>query len=401
MTNVIAIDATAAGASGAYINDILDAFNPGFSPAPPPYGTGNAGAFSPGSGSLPYDQYGIQPPSGTDNALFANGDFDYSVMSNTLEGSIDSITIGNTLKDGTATVASPSAYFTAGTLSLADPTFTISNLNLSGTGAGNELHTDFFSLLSGNASLLEDYIFNDSRNSISFTGSSGDDYITASIGDDVLNGNSGTDTVSYVYATSGVAVDLSNTTTAQTTGGSGLDLITGFENLIGSNQGDSLTGNNSANVINGGNGGDNIAGGGGADKLSGGNGADNIAGQNGADSIDGGAGADMLSGGSGNDTFHFVTSSEANGDTISDFDGITKSGGDTDVIDLRSISGLNSWGGTTSGANAVWYTVSGSNTTIHGDTDGNGTSDFSITLANYTAGLTGDSSATSGYDVLV
>ena len=388
---VIGIDATAAGATGADINGIINAFNPGFSPAPPPGGTGNAGAFSPGMGARAFDQYGIQPPSGTDNALVANGDFDYSPSTNTLEGTLNSIAFGTDLKDGATSVASPAGYFTAGTLSLADPTFTISNLGLSGTGAGNNLHNTFFTLLSGSESLFNAWLFNTAGNSINFTGS---------IGNDTLDGNGGTDTLSYSFATSGVTVSLA-TTTAQTTGGSGTDTISDFENLTGSSSSDVLAGGITANVINGGDGSDNIAGGSGADTLLGGNGADNIAGENGADSINGGAAADMLSGGAGNDTFHFTTSTEANGDAISDFDGITKSGGDADIIDLRSISGLNSWGGLVSAANAVWYAVAGGNTTVYGDTSGDGSADFSITLANYTAGLTGHNSASSGYDVLV
>jgi Ca2+-binding RTX toxin-like protein len=79
-----------------------------------------------------------------------------------------------------------------------------------------------------------------------------------------LNGAAGTDTADYSEAGSAVTVSLA-ITTAQATGGSGLDTLTAIENLTGSAFADKLTGNAGANVLNGGLGADTMTGGDGAD----------------------------------------------------------------------------------------------------------------------------------------
>ena len=102
------------------------------------------------------------------------------------------------------------------------------------------------------------------------------------------------------------------TTTAQATGGSGIDTIAGFERLTGSPNGDSLSGNSGTNLIRGGNGKDSVSGGGGADTLYG---------DAGDDLLRGGTGKDILYGGSGKDAFRFDTTpdSTTNVDRIMDF----------------------------------------------------------------------------------
>lgn len=118
------------------------------------------------------------------------------------------------------------------------------------------------------------------------TGNALDNLIFASSGNNILNGGLGNDSLSYAYAESGVSVTLV-TTQAQATGGSGLDSVRGFENLIGSDYDD---------ILGGGSGNNTLRGGGGNDVLNG------LAGN---DVLDGGAGADYMNGGSGADRYVF------------------------------------------------------------------------------------------------
>jgi len=167
------------------------------------------------------------------------------------------------------------------------------------------------------------------------------------IGNDVIDGGSGIDTVDYIRSavTSGVSVDL-NLTTAQNTGGSGLDTILNVEQVIGSRFNDVITGNAADNWLQGNQGSDTISGGAGNDmlfagagdfgtvntldgglgddKLSGGSGADTLTGGSGNDRLMGGQGTDSLSGGAGADLFYFAgsDSNPAAADTILDYNGV-------------------------------------------------------------------------------
>jgi Ca2+-binding RTX toxin-like protein len=97
------------------------------------------------------------------------------------------------------------------------------------------------------------------------TGNALNNILYANSGNNVLNGGAGSDTVSYQYgATSGVTVSLA-VTTAQTTGGSGSDILVGIEHLTGSTYADTFTGNAGNNVLNGGVGADTLTGGDGND----------------------------------------------------------------------------------------------------------------------------------------
>jgi serralysin len=64
-------------------------------------------------------------------------------------------------------------------------------------------------------------------------GGAGDDAIKQNAANNMLNGGAGIDTVSYETAAAGVIVDLS-LSTAQNTGGAGIDTIVNFEHIIGS-----------------------------------------------------------------------------------------------------------------------------------------------------------------------
>jgi Ca2+-binding RTX toxin-like protein len=111
-------------------------------------------------------------------------------------------------------------------------------------------------------------------------GGLGDDTIEGGAGNDVLIGGGstalpGSDTVSYAGSNLGVKVSLL-VTSAQNTGGAGIDTISGFENLTGSGFDDTLTGSALANIIAGGAGNDLVRGAQGADKLDGGTGNDTV-----------------------------------------------------------------------------------------------------------------------------
>ena len=99
-------------------------------------------------------------------------------------------------------------------------------------------------------------------------GGVGNDMLDGGLGNDLLTGGTGIDTLTYSAASGAVTVSLA-VTTAQNTGGAGIDTVGGFENLDGSNFGDSLTGDGGDNVISGNGGDDTIEGGAGNDRLGG------------------------------------------------------------------------------------------------------------------------------------
>jgi Ca2+-binding RTX toxin-like protein len=100
-------------------------------------------------------------------------------------------------------------------------------------------------------------------------GSAFDDTLEGDSGDNRFAGGangSGGDTISYANAIAAVKVTLASTI-EQNTGGAGLDLLTGFENLTGSAFNDTLTGTGGANVLTGLGGNDIMKGGAGADTF--------------------------------------------------------------------------------------------------------------------------------------
>ncbi len=249
------------------------------------------------------------------------------------------------------------------------------------------------------------------------TGSGANNVIRGGGGADTLDGAGGFDTLSYEGSDAGVTVNLGN---GSASGGDAAgDIISNFENILGSSLADDLAGDGGINVIEGGFGGDTLNGAGGLDTLSyehsdaavninldtgsasGGDAAgdvisnfENITGSDFADTLTGsaisnviigGAGGDTLTGGGGNDTFTYEHISDK-GDTITDMIGAGGAGGDR--IDLTAIDAIAgggddafTFGGTTATNNGVWYTVSGGDVIVKVDTDGNSaTVEFSITL---------------------
>ncbi|HEX8217569.1 MAG TPA: Calx-beta domain-containing protein, partial [Allosphingosinicella sp.] len=137
------------------------------------------------------------------------------------------------------------------------------------------------------------------------TGSAFADTLSGDAGNNILDGGAGIDTLSYATASAGVTVNL-GLTTAQNTSGAGTDTVKNFENLTGSAFNDTLTGSTAANVLMGLGGNDNLIGGSGNDRL------------------DGGQGADRMEGGIGNDIYVV--------DYVSD-QVVEASGGGTDIVE--------------------------------------------------------------------
>ncbi|MGL4316386.1 MAG: M10 family metallopeptidase C-terminal domain-containing protein [Pseudomonas sp.] len=116
------------------------------------------------------------------------------------------------------------------------------------------------------------------------TGNALNNNIHAGSGNNTLDGGAGSDLLVYLKATGGVTLNL-GITTAQNTGGSGIDTIRNFERVSGSNFNDKLVGDSATNTLYG-NAGD--------DRLNGGDGNDMLIGGSGTDTLIGGAGADRF-----------------------------------------------------------------------------------------------------------
>ncbi len=109
-------------------------------------------------------------------------------------------------------------------------------------------------------------------------GGGGNDVIEGGAGADTIDGGEGNDSISFENATSGITLNLSNTSGAE-------DTISNIEGIIGSAHADTLTGDAESNSLLGGDG---------DDTLDGGLGDDILFGDAGSDALRGGAGDDML-----------------------------------------------------------------------------------------------------------
>ena len=168
-------------------------------------------------------------------------------------------------------------------------------------------------------------------------GGAGDDTIKGQAGADAIDGGSGIDTATYQG--SGQAVNVNLATGTGTGGDAQGDTLTNIENLTGSGRDDTLTGDANVNIIDGAAGDDMIDGGAGDDILIGGAGEDTLIGGAGADNLDGGTGnSDVasyensasavnvdLSTGTG-------TGGDAEGDTLTNIEGLTGSANDDTLI---------------------------------------------------------------------
>ncbi len=208
-----------------------------------------------------------------------------------------------------------SNYTGGGTIDLTPGGFNLfSTAQQSHLGSGNYARGNVFNALQYNGdvrSLIENAIGtsgddvmvgNQADNRLE--GRDGDDWIRGGAGNDVMIGGNGFDRIDYSDATSGVTVDLRRTT-AQVTGGSGTDTLSGFEHFVGSGHADTVRGTVEDNVLEGRSGADTIRGDDGNDTIHGGDGDDVLQGDGGADILRGGAGNDLLNGGPGDDTVDY------------------------------------------------------------------------------------------------
>ena len=192
-------------------------------------------------------------------------------------------------------------------------------LNASGvtTNATIDLRPGETSDLAGNTltiaggTVIEDVFAGDGHDTVvgndvanALSGGRGNDVLEGGLGADQLDGGRGSDTASYANSDAAVQVDLAAGTTAG--GHAAGDVLTGIENLNGSQFDDTLTGDLQDNALRGGDGNDTLDGGGGADMLAGQAGDDILSGGGGDDVLVGGAGNDSLDGGTGNDTAFYI-----------------------------------------------------------------------------------------------
>ncbi len=202
-------------------------------------------------------------------------------------------------------------------------------------------------------------------------GGAGNDVLRGGAGADALQGGTGIDAASYFTGTAGVLVNL-----AAGTGSGGDaqgDILSSIENLSGSQGNDGLVGTSGANVLWGWKGNDVLTGAGGKDMLTGGAGGDRF--------VYGSAGQSVV----GADADRITDFSHAQGDRIdlSAIDASTGAAGDQGF----SFIGTGLYTGV---AGQLRYAAVGGITTIAGDVNGDGTSDFHIQLAGAIALVAGD-----------
>lgn len=170
------------------------------------------------------------------------------------------------------------------------------------------------------------------------SGGGGDDTIDGGYGQDVMDGGAGVNTVSFATSVAAVKVNL----VLGNAFGAGSDLLTNFDNVIGSAFDDTVTGDSSANQLFGLEGNDSLIGGDGDDLLSGGAGDDRLVDLLGIVSLDGGLGNDALVLGAA------LTGTMDGGDGT---DALVASGTAASLIGLtlRNIEELHTFGATVTG----------------------------------------------------
>ncbi|PCH72121.1 MAG: hypothetical protein COC12_06730 [Rhodobacteraceae bacterium] len=155
---------------------------------------------------------------------------------------------------------------------------------------------------------------------------------------------------------------------------------------------DTLNGGGGNDILRGGRAGDKLIGDFGDDTLRGGVGNDDLAGGAGDDILIGGAGKDKLNGGTGSDMFVFNRAPHSPNssarDVIQDFElGIDRIDLSDLVAGTLSFVGTSGFSGTGAEVNAV---ITGGNTTVRIDVDGDGAADMKIILAGVTGIQDGD-----------
>jgi Ca2+-binding RTX toxin-like protein len=177
---------------------------------------------------------------------------------------------------------------------------------------------------------------------------------------------------------------------------SGADRITGSaeaDYAFGWAGNDTLIGKGGNDTLSGDAGNDVLRGGTGRDRLSGGAGNDTLYGDTGADQLIGGRGTDVMYGGADRLRDVFVFNSRLDSPNSSARDVIHNFTRNIDDISLSALDANTAaagnqafaWGGTTAGANAVWYATSGGNATVFADVNGDRVADFSVRVMGVTS----------------
>lgn len=256
-------------------------------------------------------------------------------------------------------------------------------------------------------------------------GTAGANILEGGGGDDSLYAGAGRDTASYSTSTQAVTVDL-RVADPQDTGGAGIDLLSGFENLTGGSGNDALFGDARSNVLIGGEGndflngrlgfdivsyenatervqvslairdaqpvggnngtdtifnveglrgtafGDGLRGDNGANVLAGLDGADVLVASAGDDTLNGGAGADRMRGGLGSDTFAFDRTTDSSWDArdvILDFSRADGDRIDLSGIDARPLAGDQAFAFGSTRVGGLSLAEDGADTLVLGNTD--------------------------------
>ena len=164
-------------------------------------------------------------------------------------------------------------------------------------------------------------------------------------GRDTLDGGGGSNTLDYSLSTAGVTIELASSA-PQTGGYAEGDIISHFDNVVGSGFPDNLKGSSDANNLQGKNGDDVIEGGLGADSIDGGNGADTASYMSSSAAV----AVNLLSSGvqTGGDAQGDILINienligSANGDTLTGNDGVNniQGGAGNDILDGGGVSGV-------------------------------------------------------------
>jgi Ca2+-binding RTX toxin-like protein len=213
------------------------------------------------------------------------------------------------------------------------------------SGFENLYGSDFGDTLTGDGD--ENYIIGFGGDDI-IDGGAGNDRINGGAGADTLIGGAGIDNLFYEGSDVGVTVDLSLDGVGQVSAGDASgDIISGFENVYGTEFGDTLTGNGDRNFLLGLDGDDTINGGGGNDVVRGGTGADTLVGGAGADLLQyagstAGVSINLDADAAG---FQQASGGDAEGDIISEFENVYATNYDDVLVGNGSRNILYSYGG--------------------------------------------------------
>ncbi|WP_439596284.1 right-handed parallel beta-helix repeat-containing protein [Falsiroseomonas sp.] len=225
--------------------------------------------------------------------------------------------------------------------------------------------SDADNILSGNdgADALLGGLGNDS-----LMGDAGDDTLAGGAGADTLDGGTGLDTADYSASTDAVQFYLSAGSAVGAGGDAAGDVLSGIENIIGSDHNDTLHGDAGDNILTGGAGDDTLAGDSGADTLLGGLGNDLFRIGTAAQHATG----EVIDGGEGNDVILFTS---VTAETLVLTEGVTgveevQATAGTTALNINA-TGLAAGVGITlvgnAGANALTGNDEGENLLIGGD----------------------------------